>query len=290
MKDKKKSSRFPEKTEETILSCATQETKPDTVLPDADEELLENERFRILLREAYYTYEKEALMPEKPLDLSFLPEEAAKVLMEKNPELRMIRKKPGMEKMHRFLRRVAVCLLCVGLTGGLTWWMNSQSSYAAKFHLERMLYRLSGNYYSTDSDMDDHDDVISIQMEDPEDLDRAIRFMPELRIPSLPEDWSFQALTLSRTMRGKKEAKFLYNGQDGGTVTIEETVAGNDNNVESESAPGSRRIELSGEEVMLTQDPENGQSIVTFRLDSIRYRLSGDVREEILLSLAEELL
>ena len=279
--------------------------------PDDDEELRENERFRQGILEAWETYCADSLKPGRPLDLSFLPEEVAAMLREEEPEQSRelpseetekntaketytkteTRKQQQVRPSARHFRQwAAAILLCAVLTGGMTWWMNSQYAYAARFHLERILYQLSGNYYVSDPEEDGSTDTITIRIDDPQDLDRAARFMPELLTPgSLPEDWQFAGLDLMKTLDGEKQASLTYENHEAAVLLIEESYPAAGQTAEGEKETGRRAVTPGGRTVYLYRDSVTDLPAATFVENRVQVRVSGDLAEAQLLEVAGQM-
>ncbi|MBQ6583505.1 MAG: hypothetical protein IJH77_06765, partial [Mogibacterium sp.] len=151
-----------------------QKPKEDLRNETAEEEALRRseELLRVLFRNAYEEYFAEERMPGKPPDFSFMDEpvressgpaadEAGSVPPDERHKEKRSRRHPF--RVLRPLRAVAVLLAAFILAGGMYCALDSQAAYAARFHLEKIMYQISGKYYSSDPDAGDRDDVIAIQ-------------------------------------------------------------------------------------------------------------------------------
>ena len=287
-----------------------QPSEKEASLPD-DEELRENERFRQGILEAWETYCADDLKPERPLDLSFLPEEVAAMLREEDPEQSRELPSGKTEKNteteidtktetspqrevrppgRRFRQWAAAILLCAVLTGGMTWWMNSQYAYAARFYLEKMIYQLSGRYYVSDPEEDIKKDAIRIRIKDAEDLERASRFMPELLTPGyLPAGWQLESLDLAKTLHGDKQAVFTWSDPESGILSIEENYPIDSGTVQAEKATDSHTVQRGSHVITLYFDPASDTPSAEFVEGRVQVRLSGDLSEEELLRIAEKM-
>ena len=279
--------------------------KAGAVPLDHDQEWEENERFRRCFQKAFERYDSEDLKPDRPLDLSFLPEEVAAMLQEEDPlplsgdqeitEKNFRETSAGQTKRSRRFsfhpsRWAAAILFCVLLTGGMTWWMNSQDAYAARFRLEKMLYQLSGNYYVSDPEEDGSTDAITIRIDDPQDLDRAARFMPELLTPgSLPEGWQFAGLDLMKTLDGKKQASLTYENDEAAVLLIEECYPADGRTEQAEKAADSHTVQRGSHVITMYHDPVSDNPAAEFVENRVQVRIRGDLSEEDLLRIADNM-
>lgn len=281
-------------------------------LPDDDEELRENERFRQGILEAWETYCADDLKPERPLDLSFLPEEVAAMLREEEPEqsrelpTKKTEKNPETDlytktetcaqrevqpPVRRFRQWAAAILLCAVLTGGMTWWMNnSQYAYAARFYLEKIMYQLSGNCFVSDPEEDGKKDLIRIRMKDSADLESASRFMPELLTPAyLPVGWKLKNLELSKTFQGDKQAVFTYTGPESGILSIDENYPADGDTAQAGETTDSHIIQLGSHGITLYHDSVSDNLAAEFVENRVQVRIVGNLSEEDLLRIAEKM-
>ena len=279
--------------------------KAGAVPLDHDQEWEENERFRRCFQKAFEQYDSDDLKPDRPLDLSFLPEEVAAMLREEDPlplaEDQEITKKTFRETSEEQTKRsrrfsfhpswwAAAILLCVLRTGGMTWWMNSQDAYAARFRLEKMLYQLSGNYYVSDPEEDGSTDAITIRIDDPQDLDRAARFMPELLTPGyIPASWQLESLDLAKTLHGDKQAVFTYIAPESGLLSIEENYPADSGMVQAEKAADSHTVQRGSHVITLYHDPVSDNPAAEFVENRVQVRIRGDLSEEDLLRIADNI-
>lgn len=201
---------FKEIAGQTARGISVEEAKPRGETRGSWADTDDPEEFRQLFREDWYDAFEEELKPRKPLDLSFMEAEEAEP-------------KPVRGNIRRG-RWAAVLFVCVGLTGSLTWWMNSQSAGAAKFRLKKVMHMIAEDFYTTGPAEERQDDSITLTIDDVRDLEDAERFFPELLIPEgLEENWNFDSLEIEKALSGEKTARFAYRGT-GGRLSIVETV------------------------------------------------------------------
>lgn len=277
-----------------------QKPKEDLRNETAEEEALRRseELLRVLFRNAYEEYFAEERMPGKPPDFSFMDEPVTETgePAEEEPS-------PGREpesdtgkrskrnpfRLLRPLRAVAVLLAAFILAGGMYCALDSQAAYAARFHLEKIMYQISGKYYSSDPDAGDRDDAITIRIASMDDLPQAVRFMPELYVPSyLPEGWELEHLELRKTIKGRKTANYNFvknGGDEKETFYISESVLRED--VELKNYMERDVIDLKHRQVSLLKDDYTGLSCVNFIEKNISVTLSGPLEEEGILRVAD---
>ena len=252
---------------------------------EADEPQKSEELFRILFQKAYYEDHEEELHPAKPLDLSFLDEAAGADRPKMAGEEGIL----PQVKRHRFMLRAAAVLLAGFIViSGMTVAWNSQIAYAARFHLEKTMYQISGKYYTTNPDPNHRTDTISISIDSMEDLDDAVRFMPDLYIPAyIPDNCELDRLELMKTLQGDYTAEYVFMIRDGGQFRINEVLA---KDAEVTDFMESRPVALRNRTVKYMTDPYTLLTCIQFAENDCLVTLSGDLKEEELLEVADHMI
>ena len=248
-----------------------------------EEELQRTEKMlQVLFRDAYYQYHADELIPGNPPDFSFMEEPPSESPEPEKPEVSR-RHHPG-----RILRIAASLFLCFLLGGGMFCLSDTSVAHAARFHLEKFMYQISGHYYSSDENTKEWGDSISILVDSMEDIDRAVRFMPELYVPSfIPEGWKLERLELRKTIKGLKTAKYTFVDQASRTFTIDEELLLD--SIITSNYMESDPIELEHRKVMVLQDDCTGLYCVNYIENNVFVTISGDLQEEELLHVADKL-
>ena len=123
---------------------------------------------------------------------------------------------------------------------------------------------------------------------DEEKADRAVRFMPELYVPSaVPGGWELDRLELSKTIKGIKTAKYTFYNQASESFTIDETLPSEDQPAGSGVQGDS--VQLDHRKVLLFRDENTGLSEAGFTENGVLVRLAGDLDEEDLLRVADSM-
>ena len=277
-----------------------QKPKEDLRNETAEEEALRRseELLRVLFRNAYEEYFAEERMPGKPPDFSFMDEPVTE-----NGEPAEEEPSPGREpesdtgkrskrnpfRLLRPLRAVAVLLAAFILAGGMYCALDSQAAYAARFHLEKIMYQISGKYYSSDPDAGDRDDVIAIRITSMDDISQAVRFMPELYVPSyLPEGWELEHLELRKTIKGEKTAEYVFINKKEEKWKINEELLIDDKVINNYM--DSEIVKLKHRTVTLLSDEYTELSCVQFIEEDISVVLSDQLEISEMLNVADGLL
>lgn len=250
---------------------------------------------RTLFRERYYLYHADELIPDSPPDFSFMDdpavgkEEAAITEEQRNPD---DQEKPKVVRRHspgRALRIAAALFLCFLLGGGTYFLTDSPVAHAARFHLEKIMYQVSGLYYTSDDNPEDREDSITIRVDSLDDIDKAVRFMPELFVPSyVPEGWELDSLELRKTVKGIKTAQYIFNDNASRTFIIDEEVLSND--IDSSNYLDSNSVKLTNREVFLLKDDYTGLKGINFIENNVFITLSGELEEGIMIRVADNMI
>ena len=164
--------------------------------------------------------------------------------------------------------------------------MDSQLVYAARFHLEKVMYQISGKYYTSDDEPEKRSNTISICIESMEDIPQAVRFLPELYVPSyLPEGWKLEKLELSKNVKGYKMAKYSFRNGEASEFFIDEELLLEDVNTSNFIDGNSRR--LKNRTVYILEDSFTGLSCVHFIDENVSVTLSGQLEVSDMLLVAD---
>ena len=262
---------------------------------DVEEELRRTRTLlRTLFRERYYQYHADELIPDSPPDFSFMDEPAAgkeeadKKENQRNPDDQekpkvVRRRSPG-----RAIRIAAALFLFFLLGGGTYFLTDSPVAHAARFHLEKIMYQVSGLYYTSDENPENREDSITIRVDSLDDIDKAVRFMPEIYVPSyVPEGWELDSLELRKTVKGIKTAKYTFRNQESSSFTIDEEVVLEDNTINNYM--DSESVILDHRTVLICKDSYTNLACVWFVENNVALTLSGQIENESLLFVADNM-
>ena len=240
-----------------------------------DEALRQSEEhLRALFQKAYYEYHADDFLPRKPLDFSFMEES--------------VETKKHVLWRPRILRVAALLLVCGVLTGLMHSFVNSHTAYAARFYLEKAMYRISGKYYASDMDADLQESQISIRIDTMEDLSQAVKFMPELYFPEeIPDGWTLKQLVLTKTLHGDRYAEYTFTSADSRSFCIHEEVL----LVYSEVSTGMEGdpVQLRNRTVIAQYDDYMETHAVWFIENNVSVTIGGYLSPEEMLSVADGL-
>lgn len=258
-------------------------SQDDRVASGTEEEFRRTQKMlQVLFRDAYYKYHADELIPDSPPDFSFMEdspfekEEAEKTKVSR-------RRQPG-----RALWIAATLIVCFLLGGGMFCLTDTSFAHAARFHLEKIMYQISGCYYSSDDGAEAQEDSISIRVDSMDEIDQAVRFMPELYVPSvISEGWELDRLELKKTIKGLKTAKYTFVDQASGKFSIDEEFL--PDIVEAYNYIEGDMIELDNRKVLLLKDNHTGLIGINFIENNVFVTISGELQETELLCVADNL-
>lgn len=258
-------------------------SQDDRVASGTEEEFRRTQKMlQVLFRDAYYKYHADELIPDSPPDFSFMEdspfekEEAEKTKVSR-------RRQPG-----RALWIAATLIVCFLLGGGMFCLTDTSFAHAARFHLEKIMYQISGCYYSSDDGAEAQEDSISIRVDSMDEIDQAVRFMPELYVPSvIPEGWELDRLELKKNIKGLKTAKYTFVDQASGKFTIDEELLLEDKKI-SNYMEGESVI-LENRKVSVLTDNHTDLSCVFFVENNVAIFFSGQIEKNSLLSVADNM-
>ncbi len=133
-----------------------------------------------------------------------------------DPDLSFLNK-PREKKRHSHIYRFATVAACVALifvtSSSMAVWMNSEAAHAMKFNLEKTFHKITNGFFSTlrKKIRRVEDDRIVITVDNMEDIDDAIAFMPNLLIPQyIPDGFELDSLNISKFVSGSYTVEYKF--------------------------------------------------------------------------------
>ena len=221
---------------------------------------------------------------EPPRPSSFRARSASQPAAEPAPASSPAPRRP---RWHSFRNVAAIFLAVVVLSAGMTAWVNSQSAHALKFRIEKLFHENEDHRYSTEETESEGNNVISMNVSKPEELDSVRRQIPELRIPeTLPEGYAFSSAKAECRDDGSWTAQLQYQHTGGQTIVISEE---NPPELPEEDLKPVTAGSAAGPGQLFEVDKPQKGSEFLYIAEDVTVRISGTADRDELLRLAEGL-
>ena len=211
-----------------------------------------------------------------------------------DPDLSFLNK-PREKKRHSHIYRFATVAACVALifvtSSSMAVWMNSEAAHAMKFNLEKTFHKITNGFFSVEEEnKESQDDRIVITIDNMEDIDDAIAFMPNLLIPQyIPDGFELDSLNISKFVSGSYTVvEYSFKNSSGLEYIIDSRFT-----KEEEDTIGligqSEVIELDDRTLYFIQDNYTANCSLSFIFANQFINITGEIDRELMIKIAEQI-